>query len=51
MSCAVCLSVCLQLNGKAFVKLTPSSTTIHNCHDEKLRNILKTIISRQLVQI
>lgn len=46
-----CCIVSIQLNGKGTVKLTPSSTTIHNCHDEKLRNLLKTIISRQLVQI
>ena len=45
------LSLSLQLNGKATVKVTSSSTTIHNCHDEKLRSLLKTIITRQLVQI
>ena len=41
----------LQLNGKATLQLSPTSTTIHNCHDEKLRALIKEAIFRQLIQI
>ena len=40
-----------QLGGKATLHISPTSTTIHNCHEEKLRALLKEIIVRQLLQI
>ena len=41
----------LQMKGKAILKMTPQTSTIHNCSDEKLRTLLKNVITKQLVQI
>lgn len=38
------------LNGKAALHISPNSTTIHNCHEEKLKEILKDILLSQLLQ-
>lgn len=45
------LRVIKVLGGKATLHVSPTSTTIHNCHDEKLRALIKDIIFRQLVQL
>lgn len=39
------------MKGKAILKMTPQTSTVHNCNDEKLRTLLKNIITKQLVQI
>ena len=41
----------LQLGGKASVCFNDGETVIQNCHDEKLRLLLKDMLLRQLIQL
>lgn len=40
----------IQLNGKATLHLTDKTTTIYNCQDDKLKDLLKEIIFSHILQ-
>ena len=44
------LYLSMQLNGKATLHLTDDTTTIYNCQDDKLKDLLKEIIFSHILQ-